>query len=191
MDRVLKSLDREVRRLLGLGLRDLTPTERRIILELVRRSAALAGPTPPQDDSPSFGQRLADQVAAIGGSWGFILTFALVLAAWIVGNAFALSSIGLRPFDPFPFVFLNLLLSMVAALQAPIIMMSQNRQAAEDRAAVEHDYQVNLKAELEIMGIHERLDRVKLDELAKLAVLACELPALISALQSLATRPVR
>lgn len=103
----------------------------------------------------SFGQRVADRVASFGGSWTFIGFFALVLAGWITVNSLALLR---RPFDPYPYILLNLLLSCLAALQAPVIMMSQNRMEARDRLRSENDYQVNLKAELEIRHLHEKLD---------------------------------
>ena len=102
----------------------------------------------------SRGQRIADAVARIGGSWNFIISFLVVLATWIVLNSAAL----FRPFDPYPFILLNLVLSCVAALQAPVIMMSQNRQAAKDRLEAEHDYQTNTKAELEIQTLQLKLD---------------------------------
>jgi uncharacterized membrane protein len=105
--------------------------------------------------------RLADTVARIGGSWNFIFGFAACLAAWMGANL-VLAVFHEAP-DPYPFIFLNLLLSMVAALQAPIIMMSQNRQSAKDRAAAEHDYVVNLRAELEIMLLHDKLDALSGD----------------------------
>lgn len=103
--------------------------------------------------------RLADAVARIGGSWGFILGFTSALATWIIANV--LLATARDAFDPYPFIFLNLILSMVAALQAPVIMMSQNRQSAKDRAAAEHDYVVNLRAELEIMLLHDKLDSLR------------------------------
>ncbi len=103
----------------------------------------------------TFGQRIADHVAAFGGSWIFIGAFFLVLAAWIAINSV---SALLRPFDPFPYILLNLILSCLAAIQAPIIMMSQNRIETRDRLRSENDYQVNLKAELEIRHLHEKLD---------------------------------
>ncbi len=106
----------------------------------------------------SFGDRLADTIARVGGSWSFIVVAVLFLALWTAGNAWMLGSQG---FDPYPFIFLNLLLSMVAALQAPIIMMSQNRQSERDRLDASHDYEVNLKAEIEIMALHEKLDEMR------------------------------
>jgi uncharacterized membrane protein len=105
-----------------------------------------------------FGERLADTIARVGGSWGFILAFLGFLALWALGNVWLLAS---RAFDPYPFVFLNLLLSMLAAIQAPVIMMSQNRQATRDRADAAHDYEVNLKAEIEIMALHEKMDALR------------------------------
>ena len=105
----------------------------------------------------TFGQRLADKVAGFGGSWTFISIFAVVLVIWILLNSFVLITYN-KSFDPYPYILLNLFLSMLAAIQAPIILMSQNRQAYKDRLSVEHDYEVNLKAELEIMALHEKID---------------------------------
>ena len=116
----------------------------------------------------TFGQWLADRVAAVGGSWGFIIAFGVILVAWVGLNVWALGMAGLKPFDPYPFIFLNLMLSMLAALQAPVIMMSQNRQAIKDREAARHDYEVNLKAELEIMALHEKLDALRDHDLAEM-----------------------
>jgi uncharacterized membrane protein len=107
------------------------------------------------EKSITFGQRVADRVAAFGGSWIFIGSFFLLLAAWIGVNSLATL---LGPFDPYPYILLNLMLSCLAAMQAPIIMMSQNRIEARDRLRSENDYQVNLKAELEIRHLHEKLD---------------------------------
>lgn len=106
---------------------------------------------------PSPGQRAADAVARFGGSWTFVGLFAAVMLAWVWLNAFLLVSRG-RTFDPYPYILLNLFLSMLAAIQAPVILMSQNRQAEKDRISAEHDYEVNLKAELEIMLLHEKID---------------------------------
>jgi uncharacterized membrane protein len=105
----------------------------------------------------TMGDRISDRVAAIGGSWAFIIGFGVVLVVWITINSIALLT---RPFDPFPFILLNLVLSCVAAIQAPVIMMSQNRQEAKDRLRSEHDYQVNLKAEIEIRLLHVKLDQL-------------------------------
>ncbi len=103
----------------------------------------------------TFGERLADQIAAFGGSWSFLITFGFVMFVWILFNS--VQSLG-KPVDPFPFILLNLILSCLAAVQAPVIMMSQNRQESKDRVRAEHDYRVNLKAELEIRQLHSKLD---------------------------------
>lgn len=108
----------------------------------------------------TFGQRLADRIAVFGGSWTFILIFLALLLAWIGLNSFLLTRVG-KPFDPYPYIFLNLVLSMLAALQAPVIMMSQNRHATKDRLVAEHDYEVNLKAELEILALHQKVDALR------------------------------
>lgn len=112
-----------------------------------------------------FGDRLADKVAEFGGSWSFILLFSGMLLGWAAINSLVLID---RAFDPYPYIFLNLLLSMLAALQAPIIMMAQNRQADRDRQAAEHDYEVNLKAEVEIVQLHDKLDEIRTKHLAQL-----------------------
>ena len=110
-----------------------------------------------EEERLTFGERVADKVAAFGGSWTFILLFGAVLAIWMGVNGYFLAA---HPFDPFPFILLNLGLSALAALQAPVIMMSQNRQATKDRLKADLDYQVNLKAELEIAQLHNKVDRI-------------------------------
>jgi uncharacterized membrane protein len=105
----------------------------------------------------TFGQKLADNVAAFGGSWTFIITFFSFILIWMIINIWFLAT---RPFDPFPFILLNLILSCLAAIQAPIIMMSQNRQEQKDRQRSEHDYKINLKAELEIKLLSEKIDHL-------------------------------
>jgi len=113
----------------------------------------------------STGQRLADLIARVGGSWSFIVAFFLFLVFWCVVNTVVLLT---RAFDPYPFIFLNLVLSMLAAIQAPIIMMSQNRQAERDRFEAAKDYEVNLKAELEVLSLHQKIDMRVLTEIAAL-----------------------
>lgn len=108
-----------------------------------------------------FGDKLADKVAAFGGSWNFIILFVSILVVWMIINAVVLHN---KSFDPYPFILLNLILSCVAALQAPVIMMSQNRQEEKDRERAEHDYKVNLKAEVEIRMLHEKLDHILLHQ---------------------------
>lgn len=109
------------------------------------------------DTQATIGQKLADRVAAFGGSWTFIIIFFCLLTVWVVINSTMLLG---KPFDPYPYILMNLILSCLAAIQAPIIMMSQNRQEAKDRLRSEHDYQINLKAELEIRMLREGLDRL-------------------------------
>ncbi len=107
------------------------------------------------DEKIDFGDRVADRIATFGGSWRFIIMFGVIITVWIGINTFLLLS---KPFDPYPFILLNLILSCLAALQAPVIMMSQNRQEAKDRLRSEHDYKVNLKAELEVRHLNEKID---------------------------------
>lgn len=113
----------------------------------------------------SRGDQLADRIAEFGGSWSFILTFFAILVGWMALNTIVLVR---RPFDPYPFILLNLVLSCIAAVQAPLIMMSQRRQEMKDRARSEHDYEVNLKAELEVRLLHEKLDHLILHQWQRL-----------------------
>lgn len=119
------------------------------------------------DERSSVGDRLADKVAKVGGSWGFIIAFGIVLFGWMLLNSDVLAHFG-KAFDPYPYIFLNLMLSTLAAIQAPVIMMSQNRQAAKDRVAASLDYETNLRAELDILRLHHKLDHIVLDRLAAL-----------------------
>ena len=109
------------------------------------------------EQESSFGERLSDKLASFGGSWTFLILFGSILLAWITLNSIALLA---KPFDPYPYILLNLVLSCLAAIQAPVIMMSQNRQEDKDRLRSQHDYQVNLKAELEIRHLHEKIDHL-------------------------------
>jgi len=138
----------------------LTERERRVVKRLVERAHISRNTNREFEDERTFGQRLADKIAAFGGSWTFIIIFGAILFVWITLNSFLLLY-RTGPFDPFPYILLNLVLSMLAALQAPVIMMSQNRQAAKDRLDAAHDYEVNLKAELEIVSLHEKLDELR------------------------------
>ena len=129
----------------------------------------------------TFGQRLADKIATFGGSWTFIIIFGALLLAWVVLNAFLLATRG-RTFDPFPYILLNLFLSMLAAIQAPVILMSQNRQSVKDRLDAAHDYEVNLKAELEILSLHEKLDELREKSWSELIVMQQEQIGLLAKL---------
>jgi len=150
------------RDLLGCAYEALTPVQRSVI-DLIATEAPTDLDKGLKHDERSRGERLADRVAAIGGSWGFIIGFSLALAIWMGWNVLGKGA-GLA-FDPYPFIFLNLVLSTLAAVQAPIIMMSQNRSAARDRASAEHDYIVNLRAELEIMHLHDKVDAMRRREM--------------------------
>jgi uncharacterized membrane protein len=109
------------------------------------------------EERMTLGARIADKVASFGGSWKFIILFGVIMTVWVIVNTAVLLS---RPFDPYPYILLNLVLSMISALQAPVIMMSQNRQASKDRLQADQDYQVNLKAELEVAQLHRKLDHL-------------------------------
>jgi uncharacterized membrane protein len=124
------------------------------------------------------GERAADAVARFGGSWVFILLFAMTMVVWVVLNSWVLVKHD-RSFDPYPYILLNLFLSMLAAIQAPIILMSQNRQSEKDRINAEHDYEVNLKAELEIMLLHDKLDLLREGQWRELLELQREQLALL------------
>jgi uncharacterized membrane protein len=134
---------------------ELTQLEHEVIQAMKEQETLTQNVNLTFEKSITFGQRIADHVASFGGSWTFIGAFSLVLVVWIGLNAAAFL---IRPFDPYPYILLNLILSCLAAIQAPIIMMSQNRMEARDRLRSENDYQVNLKAELEIRHLHEKLD---------------------------------
>lgn len=148
--------ERLTRRLLAEQWQRLTSQEREVVLRIARR---VRNPEQEFHDNRTFGERAADAIAAFGGSWPFILLFLALLAAWALLNTEVLGP--LRAFDPYPFIFLNLLLSMLAALQAPIIMMSQNRAADRDRLAAEVDHEVNVRAELSVRDIDRRLHRIE------------------------------
>jgi len=127
------------------------------------------------DQNWTFGEKLADKIASFGGSWTFLICFAIFLALWILINTVVMVK---HPADPYPFILLNLMLSCLAAIQAPVIMMSQNRQEAKDRLRSQNDYQVNLKAELEIRHLHEKLDHLLMhqwDRLAKIQEIQLDL----------------
>lgn len=144
-------------RLLGRAYDQLDPEECRVVRAIAERAPTSRDVADIDDAQASRGDRLADRVAAVGGSWGFIIVFTLVLLGWMLLNSEVLQRLGLA-FDPYPFIFLNLMLSTLAAVQAPIIMMSQNRQAAKDRLTASVDYEINLRAELEIMRLHHKID---------------------------------
>jgi uncharacterized membrane protein len=134
----------------------LGPVERNVIHRFIHRKPVARNADALYESQMTFGERVADRVAAFGGSWTFIGLFLVAMAAWMLWN-----SRGVQPLDPFPYILLNLMLSCVAALQAPVIMMSQNRQSAKDRIDAQHDYEVNLKAEMEIVALHFKMDELR------------------------------
>ena len=136
----------------------LSELERRVLQSTVDRKPISQDINDSVAGLQGAGDRIADAIARVGGSWSFILSFIAFLVLWIAGNWWLL---GQSSFDPYPFIFLNLVLSMIAALQAPVIMMAQNRQTERDRIDAAHDYEVNLKAEIEIMALHEKLDELR------------------------------
>ncbi|MET0289656.1 MAG: DUF1003 domain-containing protein [Pseudoxanthomonas sp.] len=146
------------RALLQSEIEKLPEGERAIVERFVERRQVSRNIVRDYDQSSSMGERIADRVAAVGGSWSFILVFLGGLIAWMTFNSLVLAR---QAFDPFPYILLNLCLSCVAAIQAPIIMMSQNRQGTIDRLRAENDYAVNVKAELEIMQVQEKLSSLR------------------------------
>jgi len=138
----------------------------RDVMEAIKNNAILSENIQDEIEADiTFGQKLADKVAAFGGSWTFILTFFSFILIWILVNIWFIAT---RPFDPFPFILLNLILSCLAAIQAPVIMMSQNRLEQKDRKRGEHDYKINLKAELEIKLLSEKIDHLLVHQNKKL-----------------------
>ena len=129
------------------------------VLKTIQNQETISSKIDLEDDKSQFtlGQRLADKIASFGGSWNFIIIFGVIISVWIASNIILLSNKG---FDPYPFILLNLILSCLAALQAPVIMMSQNRQEEKDRERAKLDYMINLKSELEIRILHEKLDHL-------------------------------
>jgi uncharacterized membrane protein len=155
-------------RLLEVGYDDLPARERHVLERVAKRLAVSRDVSGDYETSRTFGEKLSDDIASFGGSWTFIMIFGGAVASWVIVNTLLVSNWGKEPFDPYPFILLNLFLSLVAAIQAPIIMMSQNRQAAKDRLQASHDYEVNLKAEIEIMALHEKMDELRNKDLKEL-----------------------
>lgn len=153
------------RTLMATELEKLPPEEREIVERFINRKHMARNVLREFDESMSFGERLSDRIAEIGGSWTFILSFLVFLGIWMAFNSFVLHR---EAFDPYPYILLNLALSCLAALQAPVIMMSQNRQADADRAQAKNDYEVNVRAELEILQVHEKINSMRETDLGEL-----------------------
>jgi uncharacterized membrane protein len=141
------------------GFSRLSAKDQQLVCAIAHRVHATQDANTAFDAQSTFGERLADKVAAVGGSWTFVASFGLFLVIWAALNLIILK--GQARFDPYPFIFLNLILSMLAAIQAPIIMMAQNRQSDKDRVSARLDYEVNVKAESEVAWLHRRLDRIE------------------------------
>jgi uncharacterized membrane protein len=154
-DQVAAYRSRYVNAMLATERGELTELDRQVAESLARSELITSNTDDEIDRDRTFGQRLADHVASFGGSWAFLISFGVVITFWM-----AINVLGATSFDPYPFILLNLLLSCLAAVQAPVIMMSQQRQEAKDRARSRNDYQVNLKAELEIRHLHEKMDHL-------------------------------
>jgi uncharacterized membrane protein len=161
----MKPFDDAAQILFGKSADQLDETEREVLLHSREGRILSQDRNVAYQSKQSPGERIADAIARVGGSWTFIIGFLVFLFAWTIVNTVLLTK---DAFDPYPFIFLNLVLSMLAALQAPIIMMSQNRQAARDRFEATKDYEVNLKAEIELMALHHKIDTHFLDEIAAL-----------------------
>lgn len=157
-----RSVERLAIELLGKTLEQLNVQEKNVLHRIRGKKVNDDNPVEISKDQMSFGDRLSDRVAAVGGSWGFIIAFGIVLFGWMFLNSGGLGKLGFT-FDPYPFIFLNLILSTLAAVQAPIIMMSQNRQSSIDRLAAQHDYEVNLRSQLDIIRLHEKMDELMED----------------------------
>lgn len=167
--------------------RELSPHERRILDAILEKTAISRDVHQEMEEQRTLGQRVADRIAGFGGSWTFILCCLGFLAVWIAVNSLVLPDD--RVFDPYPFILLNLGLSMLAALQAPVILMSQNRQATRDRTEAAHDYEVNLKAELEIRRLHEKLDELREQQWAELVAQQQQQIAMLERLLAARTGP--
>ena len=155
-----KNVDDLSEKLLGKSYADLDERTQNVARHIAGRTHIARDTSAEADTSVTRGQRAADAVARFGGSWIFIGIFAAVMIGWVILNSVILIRYD-RSFDPYPYILLNLFLSMLASIQAPIILMSQNRHAEKDRIDAEHDYEVNLKAELEIMLLHEKIDLLR------------------------------
>jgi len=136
---------------------EVTAIEREVIESLNKQDILSKNPMDDIEATSDLGERLADRIADFGGSWRFIILFGFILFFWMLLNSYILAT---HPFDPYPYILLNLILSSLAALQAPVIMMSQNRQESRDRIRAMHDYQINLKAELEIRHLNQKIDHL-------------------------------
>lgn len=161
-------IDQLAQKLLGKQKHELEPEERDVLTTIATQGVVSRDAEDVADEQETYGEQLSDRVAAVGGSWGFIIVFAIVLFAWMILNTDVLSRWN-ASFDPYPYVFLNLVLSTLAAIQAPVIMMSQNRKDGKDRIAADLDYKVNLRSELDITRLHNKLDALDTAQLESIS----------------------
>jgi len=154
---VIKYFENLAKALFGMPFGELEKVEQEVIKSIAEGEPIAENVNESFQDQSTFGQLLADKISAFGGSWTFIIIFIVVLITWMVVNTVVLTSAE-EAFDPYPFILLNLVLSSLAAFQAPIIMMSQNRQSAKDRMEIAENYKVSLKTDLEIIRLHEKID---------------------------------
>ena len=177
----MRKLDDITEKLLGMPYEELDERTQKIARHIAGRKHIVRDTTKQFDDKTTKGQRAADAVARFGGSWTFIGIFAAIMMLWVLLNSYILTRYN-SSFDPYPYILLNLFLSMLASIQAPIILMSQNRHAEKDRLDAEHDYEVNLKAELDIMLLHEKIDLLKDVQWNELLIIQNEQTMLIKSL---------
>lgn len=169
-------------RFLGAPYADLDHRAQKVARHVAERKHISRNLSSGREQPPDRGQRAADAVASFGGSWTFVGLFVAAMLLWVGINAVLLLTRG-QTFDPYPYILLNLFLSMLAAIQAPVILMSQNRQSQKDRQSAEHDYEVNLKAELEIMLLHEKFDLLREKQWQELIAIQQQQLALLAGLR--------
>jgi uncharacterized membrane protein len=173
----------ETNHILADELHKLGELEKRVIGHVLHRKNVAKDPNASFDAQMTFGERIADRVATFGGSWTFIGIFVGVMTIWMIINVVAAFK-----WDEYPFILLNLVLSCLAALQAPVIMMSQNRQSKKDRIDASHDYEVNLKAETEIVALHLKMDELRERQWSTLMELQTKQLELLTRLEALARK---
>ena len=181
----MQHLENLARQLFGKPYASLDERTQKVARHVAERTHIARDVGGDREAPPSFGQRAADRVAAFSGSWTFVGLFVGAVLTWMALNGLLLATRG-TTFDPYPYILLNLFLSMLAAVQAPVILMSQNRQSEKDRISAAHDYEVNLKAELEIMLLHEKIDTLRQAQWLELLDLQRQQ---LQLLQALAPRP--
>lgn len=180
IDKIMGTSSEEASRILKARQEQLDKLHEIVLASIKEEDSIVKGLGEKKVESTSVGQNVSDKVARFGGSWTFIITFLIILFCWISYNAVLPKD---QQFDPYPFILMNLVLSCVAALQAPIIMMSQNRQEEKDRERAMNDYMINLKAELELRGLHQKVDLLQEEQLKTLFETQAKQMELLTALE--------